>query len=39
MSARQGIEGVISKLQATSMSARAEESLPQPTISFAGQLL
>ena len=39
MSAIQGIEGVISQLQATAMSARAQESLPQPTISFAGQLL
>ena len=38
MSAIQGIEGVISQLQATAMSARAQESLPQPTISFAGQL-
>jgi len=37
MSAIQGIEGVISQLQAT-MSARAQDSLPQPTISFAGQL-
>lgn len=35
MSAIQGIEGVISQLQATAMSARAQESLPQPTISFA----
>ncbi|MEW9665846.1 flagellar hook-basal body complex protein FliE [Escherichia coli] len=33
MSAIQGIEGVISQLQATAMSARAQESLPQPTIS------
>ncbi|MGU0161795.1 flagellar hook-basal body complex protein FliE [Escherichia coli] len=33
-----GIEGVMSQLQATAMSARAQESLPQPTISFAGQL-
>ena len=38
MSAIQGIEGVISQLQATAMSARAQDSLPQPTISFAGQL-
>ncbi|GDW42272.1 flagellar basal-body component [Escherichia coli] len=38
MSAIQGIEGVISQLQATAMSARAQESLQQPTISFAGQL-
>ena len=38
MSAIQGIEGVISLLQATAMSARAQDSLPQPTISFAGQL-
>ena len=38
MSAIQGIEGVISQLQTTAMSARAQESLPQPTISFAGQL-
>ena len=36
MSAIQGIEGVISQLQATAMSARAQDSLPQPTISFAG---
>lgn len=28
MSAIQGIEGVISQLQATAMSARAQESLP-----------
>ncbi|MDU7669747.1 MAG: flagellar hook-basal body complex protein FliE [Escherichia coli] len=32
MSAIQGIEGVISQLQATAMSARAQDSLPQPTI-------
>ncbi len=38
MSAIQGIEGVISQLQATAMSARAQESLPRPTMSFAGQL-
>ena len=38
MSAIQGIEGVISQLQATAMSARAQDSLPQPSISFAGQL-
>ncbi len=38
MSAIQGIEGVISQLQATAMSARAQDSVPQPTISFAGQL-
>ncbi|MGU0015811.1 flagellar hook-basal body complex protein FliE [Escherichia coli] len=38
MSAIQGIEGVISLLQATAMSARAQDSLPQLTISFAGQL-
>ncbi|EGT3571798.1 flagellar hook-basal body complex protein FliE [Citrobacter amalonaticus] len=38
MSAIQGIEGVISQLQATAMSARAQEALPQPTVSFAGQL-
>ena len=37
MSAIQGIEGVISQLQATAMSARAQESRPQPTISLAGQ--
>ena len=30
MSAIQGIEGVISQLQTTAMSARAQESLPQP---------
>ena len=34
MSAIQGIEGVISQLQATAMSARAQESLPQPTLSL-----
>lgn len=38
MSAIQGIEGVISQLQATAMSARAQNALPQPTVSFAGQL-
>ncbi|ELM8878034.1 flagellar hook-basal body complex protein FliE [Escherichia coli] len=38
MSAIQGIEGVISQLQAMAMSARVQDSLPQPTISFAGQL-
>lgn len=38
MSAIQGIEGVISQLQATAMSARAQGTLPQPTINFAGQL-
>ena len=31
MSAIQGIEGVISQLQATAMSARAQESLPAAT--------
>ncbi|KDY65028.1 flagellar hook-basal body complex protein FliE [Escherichia coli 3-020-07_S3_C1] len=36
MSAIQGIEGVISQLQATAMSARAQDSLPQPTISLPG---
>lgn len=34
MSAIQGIQGVISQLQATAMSARAQEPMPQPTISF-----
>lgn len=38
MSAIQGIEGVISQLQATAMSARAQESQPQSSLSFAGQL-
>lgn len=38
MSAIQGIEGVISQLQATAMSARVQQPLSQPTISFAGQL-
>ncbi|EFN7880430.1 flagellar hook-basal body complex protein FliE [Escherichia coli] len=38
MSAIQGLEGVISQLQATAMSARAQEPLSQSTISFAGQL-
>lgn len=38
MSAIQGIEGVISQLQATSMSAKAQDALPQSTVSFAGQL-
>lgn len=38
MSAIQGIEGVISQLQATAMGARAQEAMPQPTVSFAGQL-
>ncbi len=32
MSAIQGIEGVISQLQATAMSARAQESLPRPLV-------
>ena len=35
MSAIQGIEGVISQLQATAMSARAQETLPQPKIGRA----
>ncbi len=38
MSAIQGTEGVISQLQATAMSARAQETVPQSTVSFAGQL-
>ena len=39
MSAIQGIEGVISQLQATAMSAAMRRiALPQPTVSFAGQL-
>ncbi|ENT8679020.1 flagellar hook-basal body complex protein FliE [Escherichia albertii] len=38
MAAIQGIQSVISQLQATAMSARVQESLSQPTISFAGQL-
>ena len=38
MSAIQGIEGVISQLQATAMSAKTQDMQPQPTVSFAGQL-
>ncbi|POT59440.1 flagellar hook-basal body complex protein FliE [Citrobacter amalonaticus] len=38
MSAIQGIEGVISQLQATATGARTQEALPQPTVSFAGEL-
>ena len=38
MSAIQGIEGVISQLQATAMSAKMQDMQPQPTVSFAGQL-
>ncbi|MTH48025.1 flagellar hook-basal body complex protein FliE [Intestinirhabdus alba] len=38
MAAIQGIEGVISQLQATATSAKGLEAQPKPTISFAGQL-
>ncbi|WP_172741534.1 flagellar hook-basal body complex protein FliE [Citrobacter youngae] len=38
MSAIQGIEGVISQLQATAMSAKMQDVQPQSTVSFAGQL-
>ncbi|SUX62180.1 flagellar hook-basal body protein FliE [Citrobacter braakii] len=38
MSAIQGIEGVISQLQTTAMSAKMQDMQPQPTVSFAGQL-
>lgn len=34
----QGIEGVISQLQATAMTARNQNMAEQPSISFAGQL-
>ncbi|AHE70110.1 flagellar hook-basal body complex protein FliE [Enterobacter ludwigii] len=34
----QGIEGVISQLQATAMTARNQNVAEQPSISFAGQL-
>ncbi len=38
MAAIQGIEGVISQLQATAVAARGQETHSQPTVSFAGQL-
>ncbi|ECF2224002.1 flagellar hook-basal body complex protein FliE [Salmonella enterica subsp. enterica serovar Tyresoe] len=38
MAAIQGIEGVISQLQATAMAARGQETNSQSTVSFAGQL-
>ncbi|EIF7984319.1 flagellar hook-basal body complex protein FliE [Salmonella enterica] len=38
MAAIQGIEGVISQLQATAMAARGQDTLSQSTVSFAGQL-
>ncbi len=38
MAAIQGIEGVISQLQATAVAARGQEAHSQPTVSFAGQL-
>ncbi|EDS5864970.1 flagellar hook-basal body complex protein FliE [Salmonella enterica subsp. houtenae] len=38
MAAIQGIEGVISQLQATAVAARGQEMHSQPTVSFAGQL-
>lgn len=38
MAAIQGIEGVISQLQATAMAARGQETHSQSTVSFAGQL-
>ncbi|EMK3666792.1 flagellar hook-basal body complex protein FliE [Salmonella enterica] len=38
MAAIQGIEGVISQLQATAVGARGQETQSQPTVSFAGQL-
>ncbi|EMD9039752.1 flagellar hook-basal body complex protein FliE [Salmonella enterica] len=36
MAAIQGIEGVISQLQATAMAARGQETHSQSTVSFAG---
>ncbi len=38
MAAIQGIEGVISQLQATAMAARGQDTHSQSTASFAGQL-
>ncbi|EDB7759670.1 flagellar hook-basal body complex protein FliE [Salmonella enterica subsp. enterica serovar Urbana] len=38
MAAIQGIEGVISQLQATAMAARGQDTQSQSTVSFAGQL-
>ncbi|TQS62395.1 flagellar hook-basal body complex protein FliE, partial [Salmonella enterica subsp. enterica serovar Typhimurium] len=38
MAAIQGIEGVISQLQATAMAARGQDTHSQSTVSFAGQL-
>ncbi|ENK9978432.1 flagellar hook-basal body complex protein FliE [Salmonella enterica] len=38
MAAIQGIEGVISQLQATAMAARGQDTDSQSTVSFAGQL-
>ncbi|EIJ1312719.1 flagellar hook-basal body complex protein FliE [Salmonella enterica] len=38
MAAIQGIEGVISQLQATEMAARGQDTHSQSTVSFAGQL-
>ncbi|ECJ9878965.1 flagellar hook-basal body complex protein FliE [Salmonella enterica] len=38
MAAIQGIEGVISQLQATAMAARGQETHSQSMVSFAGQL-
>ncbi|EAO2917984.1 flagellar hook-basal body complex protein FliE [Salmonella enterica] len=38
MAAIQGIEGVISQLQATAMAASGQETHSQLTVSFAGQL-
>ncbi|EBF8129659.1 flagellar hook-basal body complex protein FliE [Salmonella enterica] len=38
MAAIQGIEGVISQLQATAMAASGQETHSQSTVSFAGQL-
>lgn len=36
MAAIQGIEGVISQLQATAMAARGQDTHSQSTVSFAG---
>ncbi|HCB5683480.1 TPA: flagellar hook-basal body complex protein FliE [Salmonella enterica subsp. enterica serovar Wien] len=38
MAAIQGIEGVISQLQATAMAARGQDTHSHSTVSFAGQL-
>lgn len=38
MAAIQGIEGVISQLQATAVAVSRQETQSQPTVSFAGQL-